>query len=289
MIRAKNQDERGKNALDKDLLEILRKELENEPNTPVVEADLSNIVEEEEDFESIMKRIDCEYSVSNTTKKGIVLYLHNLSNKKMVFVRESAIWVSAKIETPLSFVQSVCSECMHVIVETTSGKRCRRSYVYLLGVLLGKLVLSFNWYMDLFESSDVVSLETITLLNLVRGDMVHPSDIFEIMYISGLNQHFFCNVNIIGTISESARNLVERFGGTVQNRSGRLTIHLRSDEELYHLVTRGSRNPWHFALFPYIKRGDMWNINKISRSTWQVVRDGARTVRTGPVRLQLAK
>lgn len=174
----------------------------------------------------------------------------DLSPEKVAFISQTVSWVSTRIDTAIIFDPGNIEECTHLILETGAARECRKSYPFVLGVLLGKRLVSFNWYLDIFDAISTLSLETITLLNLVQGD-AEGSDIAELIYLYGVApKGFFSGVNIQGYLPEYLKRIVHALGGTTQKQSRRPSIRIDSDEMFYQLITGGSKTPWHSLLFP---------------------------------------
>ncbi|KAI5189296.1 hypothetical protein NECID01_0491 [Nematocida sp. AWRm77] len=187
---------------------------------------------------------------SKRVSNGVCISAPDLSREKVRFIRETSALVSAKTGVPIVFDPENVEACTHLVLETDQKKRCRKSRHFVLGILLGKRIVCFNWYLDVLEEIATLSLETITLLNLVQGD-AEGSDVAELVYMYGVSpEGFFSGINIQGPLPGYVKRIVHALGGTTQKSIKHLSIPVDSDEMFYSLITKGSKSPWASLLFP---------------------------------------
>ncbi|KAI5190668.1 hypothetical protein NEMIN01_1133 [Nematocida minor] len=176
----------------------------------------------------------------------IVISVYNVSKEECSFLHKTLHILKERLPIPVEISQNMLC-CTHLIIASSSHRECKVSCPYLLGILFGKSMVNFNWYLSLF--SDALSIETATLLNIVRSEM-DITDAAEMSSIYGMHEGFFSNVNISGQIAEKEKRLVYLLNGTADRKSKRLTVKIDTHEELFYLITSDSSKPWYLSLFP---------------------------------------
>ncbi|KAI5187753.1 hypothetical protein NEHOM01_2344 [Nematocida homosporus] len=175
--------------------------------------------------------------------------VHGLPQSSLVFIQHTRELLARRLEMPVIFCGERLREASHILISTSAGTRCPLDCAYVLGILLGIPVVSFDWYLDLFNYTGSLSIKTITLLNLVQGE-IEPRNAVEISYLFKPTQGFFANtyLELSNDISFYAREIIEFCGGTTSSAK-KPVVQVHSDEDLLALILGSSQQMSLPALF----------------------------------------
>lgn len=181
-------------------------------------------------------------------KTGIVISMHNITKTESSFILETVSILRRRFNQSIEISNNILY-CTHVIIASNSQKDCKLSHSYMLGILFGKAIVNFNWYLELFNRYNIVSVETITLLNTVQAD-TDITNSSEMACIYGMSNGFFSNLNIKGDIVSSMSDLITFLNGTTDKKSKRHTLKIDTYKELYYFILIDSSNPFYLTIFP---------------------------------------
>lgn len=191
-----------------------------------------------ETFEYISSTETPYKNLSSICSNRICIGAYGLSPNNLEFIRNTHRLLKTRLGVDVVLVNDKLKHSTHIIVETDRENICAPSSAYLLGILLQKPVVSFSWYISLIDSYSVLSLKTITLLNLARMSYEAPhSHAHMLSTPHTLYVELLSEFNVLGPISESAKKLVYLLGGTVnESITKRETLSVSDDQDLYALL-----------------------------------------------------
>lgn len=181
-------------------------------------------------------------------KSGIIIAMHNITPNESSFILDTISILRKRLNQTIEISNNILY-CTHLIISSYSSRQCKLSHAYVLGILFGKAVVNFNWYLDLLSMNSLISTETISLLNTVCADS-DLSDSAEMACLYGISEGFFSNVNITGKIVSTAGDLIKLLNGTVDKKSKRPTLKIDTYEELYYIILMDSSKSCYLNLFP---------------------------------------
>ncbi|OAG29574.1 hypothetical protein NEDG_00707 [Nematocida displodere] len=204
--------------------------------------DASVIIDNKIDFqESNCNLLSLAPSTTRQTQtKTVYLFAKRAESKEFNFIIKTYPVIEYKLSIKVVLTNEI-ERCTHMIL---SDSRCLE---YIEGIVRGKCVVGFSWYIELLDN-DVLSLETITLLHLLNRE---ASDATELACLYGSEGKYFSSVNVVGYFfSEEIERLIHENGGTINARNDRSSLLLESDEDFFQMVAEGSKSKWYSALFP---------------------------------------
>lgn len=181
-------------------------------------------------------------------RKGLHIALFELSKEEKEFIIETASILRCRLGIPV-FISNNLIQSTHIIVRCNIHGKCKRSYAYVLGILFGKSIVGFNWYLELLCCRESISIETSTLLNIVQTE-TEPTDASEMACIYGIGKGIFSNINITGCIASKEKELIILLNGTAEKSNARPSLKINTYEELYCLIVSDSTTPWYLTIFP---------------------------------------
>ncbi|KAI5172874.1 hypothetical protein NEFER03_1890 [Nematocida sp. LUAm3] len=159
------------------------------------------------------------------------LFVYELPKYMVVFIHKTRAIVERKIRVGIYIEEDSPQHCTHFLIEKNAQGRCRHSAVYMLGVIYSKPIVGFDWYLSLIDSSDIMSVQSLTLLYHVQGDSY-----FSVIH---RKKKFFSlrGIKISGeALSLYAKEMIRILGGVYVEDIKQSSIFLPRDEDLYFFL-----------------------------------------------------
>lgn len=190
---------------------------------------------------------------------NIRLAFSDLLTEQADFISSSSEGISELLQCNIHISSDQLEECTHIIVNTNSSGLCRRTYKYLAGLLLKKSIVSFLWYIDLFEASKSMGaadkslepletlLEQLTVKNIVSGDIFYGYS--KAPLIAHTNKHKTPALNRIdihdvnNTLSTVEKNLIKSSGGSICTQLHKITkrtVLIKDKDDFYDMISLGA-------------------------------------------------
>ncbi|KAH9386728.1 uncharacterized protein NEMAJ01_1624 [Nematocida major] len=186
------------------------------------------------------------------------LAFSDLLAEQVDFIRSTVNGISETLRLDIHVLPDLVQHSTHIIANTDPKGLSKRTYKYLAGILLKKPIISFMWYVELFEASRgicapdydtlhaEVLLQQLTENNIVRGDfsygysdapamahkIVHAEPVLKGVGIQDVNS----------TLTQAELMLVELAGGTVCKGDGDTsanTVSILDIEQFYAMISSG--------------------------------------------------
>lgn len=172
----------------------------------------------------------------------ILIAVSGLCDENFSFLCGSCKGLGARLGVEISVSPWNVEGCTHLVTETDARGLCKRTKAYIDAVMYGKAIVSFQWYLGLFDMEKPVHEQTWD--HLVRGDRSYgPSGVAERALFRSQEKLFFSNVNIVdphGCLDETAKRLLYEHGGTVNfSLEKRAQISVESRSQFYDLISAG--------------------------------------------------
>lgn len=163
--------------------------------------------------------------ISNTNfllKKSINLCVSNLTDAQAQYLNKSLPLISQLHRKSFILMDEPTEDLDVLVVNVDSNRMCRRTYKYLVSLLLWKEVVSFEWIIDLIDGKKDI------FKRYVKGD-TNTGVVNPVQKISLLRQKIFTKINFVISkrhISPELSELVCLGGGTL-NQSSPNTIDVK--------------------------------------------------------------
>ncbi|KAI5189383.1 hypothetical protein NEMIN01_0446 [Nematocida minor] len=175
----------------------------------------------------------------NTFKKRAELRvaLSDLLAEQANFIRTTVEYISQMLDCSIYIEPELVQQSTHLLVSTRADGLCKRTYKYLLGLLFKKSIVTFLWYVDLFEVSRKINITKystcsfeaviaqITVHNIVRGDSFYGvSDAPMLAHRNNQKTPILKGIDIYdanNVLSRTEKELIKKSGGVVN--TGKVT------------------------------------------------------------------
>lgn len=193
---------------------------------------------------------------TKTERVEIRLAFSDLLSEQVDFIKTSIFFISEMLDCIIHVNPEVVEDSTHILVNSNSKGLCRRTYKYISGLLSKKAIVSFMWYIDLFEASKRISItdyaftsaklfiEKITRHHIIRGDDCYgDSNAPIIAHRSNTRTPLLKGVEIFDAnkvLSEVEKALIKKFGGKVKsNKPTKKSKTINEKREFFDMISSG--------------------------------------------------
>ncbi|OAG30179.1 hypothetical protein NEDG_01762 [Nematocida displodere] len=187
----------------------------------------------------------------------IVMALSGTTSVEFNFICSTIESVSDSLGCPIHLRPDHVDACTHLIVHTDQEELCARTYKYLKCLVKRKSIVTFLWYIELFDASkkplddelENISLggyiRELTRNHLAKGDRMYGRSDAPVVAHNETKPHpFFKALNVIDSkslLSEIEKDLILSNGGLINSRKAkRDCLNLQFKHDLYNFISAGS-------------------------------------------------
>ncbi|KAI5172627.1 hypothetical protein NEFER03_1683 [Nematocida sp. LUAm3] len=181
----------------------------------------------------------------------------NLQAEQLDFIASTFLGIAEALRCKIFFYPNNVYACTHLITSTNEEMLCPRTYMYIEALLNRKSIVSFFWYLELFDISKktlgnlqisrqfFAKNKLITEKHLVKGDIISgPTQSPLYAHSSTNSKGLFRNVcfnDLNSTLSKREREMIECNEGILASRKGKKKqIKIRNRKDFYDLIAKGT-------------------------------------------------